>query len=108
MGLRVAGYSLNGDGGATFGAGLAEKRIAAARDGDVVIAHINQPRRPAGGGVARGILDLKAKGYQFVKLDDGAAVGSDGTTDDVEETGIPVFSCFCQLSSSVSSTTRSG
>lgn len=80
MGLRVAGYSLNGDGGATFGAALAERRIAAAKDGDVVIAHINQPGRPAGGGVAKGILDLKAKGYQFVKLDDGGAVGSDGTT----------------------------
>jgi hypothetical protein len=49
----------------------------------VVIAHINQPRRPAGGGVAKGILDLKAKGYQFVKLDDGGAVGSDGTTEAV-------------------------
>jgi peptidoglycan/xylan/chitin deacetylase (PgdA/CDA1 family) len=80
MGLEVAGYSLNGDGGATFSANLAEKRMAAAKDGDVVIAHINQPGRQSGGGVAKGILDLKAKGYRFVKLADGDAVGSDATT----------------------------
>jgi peptidoglycan/xylan/chitin deacetylase (PgdA/CDA1 family) len=80
MGLEVAGYSLNGDGGATFSAHLAEKRVAAAKDGDVVIAHINQPGRSSGGGVAKGILDLKAKGYRFVKLADGGATGTDGTT----------------------------
>jgi peptidoglycan/xylan/chitin deacetylase (PgdA/CDA1 family) len=80
MGLEVAGYSLNGDGGATFSAHLAEKSVAAAKDGDVVIAHINQPGRSSGGGVAKGILDLKAKGYRFVKLADGGATGSDGTT----------------------------
>jgi hypothetical protein len=54
--------------------------MAAAKDGDVVIAHINQPGRQSGGGVAKGILDLKAKGYRFVKLADGDAVGSDATT----------------------------
>jgi peptidoglycan/xylan/chitin deacetylase (PgdA/CDA1 family) len=80
MGLEVAGYSLNGDGGATFSAHLAEKSVAAAKDGDVVIAHINQPGRSSGGGVAKGILDLKTKGYRFVKLADGGATGSDGTT----------------------------
>jgi peptidoglycan/xylan/chitin deacetylase (PgdA/CDA1 family) len=80
MGLEVAGYSLNGDGGATFSAHLAEKSVAAAKDGDVVIAHINQPARSSGSGVAKGILDLKAKGYRFVKLADGGATGSDSTT----------------------------
>lgn len=80
MGLQVAGYSLNGDGGATFSAHLAEKSVAAAKDGDVVIAHINQPGRSSGGGVVKGILALKAKGYRFVKLADGVAFGSDSTT----------------------------
>ena len=80
MGLEVAGFSLNGDGGATFTASLAQRRVAAARDGDVIIAHINQPGRSSGGGVAKGILDLKARGYRFVKLADGGAAGSNGTT----------------------------
>ncbi|OCP10243.1 MULTISPECIES: polysaccharide deacetylase family protein [unclassified Ensifer] len=69
-GYRIAGYSVNGDGGSLLGAAVAEKRIRNARDGDVIIAHINQPTHAAGAGVARGILDLKAKGYNFVRLND--------------------------------------
>jgi peptidoglycan/xylan/chitin deacetylase (PgdA/CDA1 family) len=80
LGFKVAGYSLNGDGGSLLGARVAEKRIAAARDGDVVIAHINQPTHAAGAGVVKGILDLKAKGYAFVRLSDVASQGTDGTT----------------------------
>ena len=80
LGLQVAGYSVNGDGGSLLGAATTEKRIAAARDGDVVIAHINQPTHAAGEGVAKGILALKAKGFSFVKLSDVPTEGSDGTT----------------------------
>jgi peptidoglycan/xylan/chitin deacetylase (PgdA/CDA1 family) len=70
MGFRIAGYSVNGDGGSLLGAALAEKRIAAARDGDVVLAHINQPTHAAGEGVARGILALKRRGVTLVRLSD--------------------------------------
>ncbi len=70
MGYKIGGYSLNGDIGASLLAGMAEKRIAAARDGDVIIAHINQPGRSAGEGVAKGVLALKAKGMKFVRLSD--------------------------------------
>lgn len=69
MGLRVAGYSVNGDGGSLLDARKTEKRIAAAKDGDVIIAHINQPKHKAGAGVVKGLLDLNAKGAEFVKLD---------------------------------------
>ncbi|WP_377296267.1 polysaccharide deacetylase family protein [Rhizobium sp. SGZ-381] len=70
MGFRIAGYSLNGDGGSLLGASVAEKRIAAAKDGDVVLSHINQPTHAAGEGVARGILALKRRGVTLVKLSD--------------------------------------
>ncbi len=70
MGYRIAGYSLNGDIGASLPAPMVERRIAAARDGDVIISHINQPSRSAGGGVAKGVTDLKAKGVKFVLLKD--------------------------------------
>ncbi|KOF22796.1 polysaccharide deacetylase [Ensifer adhaerens] len=66
MGYRIAGYSVNGDGGSLLAAAMAEKRIRNARDGDVIIAQTHA----AGAGVARGILDLKAKGYSFVRLND--------------------------------------
>lgn len=72
LGYRIAGFSLNGDQGASATARAAAGRIAAARDGDVVIAHINHPERPAGEGVAEGIRTLKKKGFHFVKLDQTA------------------------------------
>lgn len=72
LGYRVAGFSLNGDDGATVSAATAEKRLASARDGAVVIAHINQPDRAAGAGIAKGILALKARGVTFVRLVDAA------------------------------------
>ncbi|RCW20224.1 peptidoglycan/xylan/chitin deacetylase (PgdA/CDA1 family) [Ciceribacter lividus] len=78
MGYRIAGYSVNGDQGAGLIAGMAEKRIAAAKDGDVIIAHVNQPSRSAGEGVARGIHALKEKGVTFVRLDAGLAAPTAG------------------------------
>ena len=72
MGYRIAGYSLNGDGGSLLGARETARRIASARDGDVIIAHINQPTHPAGSGVADGILALRKRGFAFVLLRDAA------------------------------------
>lgn len=80
MGYRIAGYSLNGDGGSLLGKEETEKRIASAKDGDVVISHINQPTHAAGEGVAKAILALKAKGVQFVRLSDVEATGDNETT----------------------------
>ncbi|MBY3595764.1 polysaccharide deacetylase family protein [Rhizobium bangladeshense] len=81
MGYRIAGYSVNGDGGSLLGAAITEKRIASARDGDVVISHINQPTHAAGEGVAKALVDLKAKGVQFVRLDEVEDTGDDKTTE---------------------------
>lgn len=70
MGYKIAGYSLNGDRGASLPAKTVAHRIAVARDGDVIISHINQPKRVSGAGVAEGILALKKKGAQFRLLRD--------------------------------------
>ncbi|BCP51784.1 hypothetical protein K32_04010 [Kaistia sp. 32K] len=69
-GYSIAGFSLNADMGASLPAATVAKRIAAARSGDVIIAHINQPGHPAGKGVVEGIQRLIDKGTVFVKLDD--------------------------------------
>ena len=69
MNQKIAGFSLNGDIGASVSAETAKARIGAARSGDVIISHINQPKRPAGAGVIEGILQLKAQGFEFVHLD---------------------------------------
>ncbi len=70
LGYGIGGYSLNGDQGASLLAPVVARRISGARDGDVIISHINQPSRSAGEGVVKGILALKAKGMKFVLLRD--------------------------------------
>lgn len=70
MGYKIGGYSLNADMGASLSSKATEKRILNARDGDVIIAHINQPSREAGEGVASGILKLKQRGMHFMRLKD--------------------------------------
>jgi peptidoglycan/xylan/chitin deacetylase (PgdA/CDA1 family) len=75
LGLRVAGFSLNGELGASVSEHTAARRIEAARDGDVIISHVNQPGRPAGAGVVEGVHALVAKGYHFVRLEDVAEIG---------------------------------
>jgi peptidoglycan/xylan/chitin deacetylase (PgdA/CDA1 family) len=71
LGYKLAGYSVHGDGGASFSTNKTAKTFSTAKDGDVIIAHINQPTRPAGAGVVDAILKLKADGFVFVKLQDG-------------------------------------
>lgn len=70
MGFRIGGFSLNGDIGASASAHTAQQRVAAARSGDVIIAHVNQPSRPAGAGVIAGILALRDQGFVFRHLND--------------------------------------
>lgn len=77
-GFHIAGYSLNGDYGASVFASKAAKLISDAQDGDVIIAHINQPTRKAGAGVAQGILSLKSKGFAFKLLRDVESFEDDG------------------------------
>ena len=69
-GYRIAGYSLNADMGASLSAKSVARRMAAAKSGDVIIAHINQPHRPSGAGVVDGILALQKSGTRFVRLED--------------------------------------
>ena len=78
MGFRIAGFSLNADFGASLPADKVTERILTAKDGDVIIGHINQPKRSSGAGLAAGILALKAKGFTFVRLGDAAELGAWG------------------------------
>lgn len=78
MGFRVAGYSVNADMGASLPARSVERRFEAARTGDVLIAHINQPGKPAGEGAAAGIRTLARSGVRFVRLDEVETKSQDG------------------------------
>lgn len=74
LGFRIAGYSLNSDAGASLPAADVAARIAAARDGDVIEGHINQPHRESGAGIAAGLAALHDTGTRFVRLDQVTAV----------------------------------
>jgi peptidoglycan/xylan/chitin deacetylase (PgdA/CDA1 family) len=72
MGFAIAGFSRNADAGASLPPAVVARRIAAAVSGDVIIAHVNQPGRASGAGVAAGIQALHQAGAIFVKLTDQA------------------------------------
>lgn len=77
MGFRVAGFSVNGDEGASLSAARVAARVAAARDGDVIIAHVNHPERASGLGVVQGAARLAERGVRFVHLTAGGVEESD-------------------------------
>jgi len=74
LGFRIGGYSLNSDEGASLPAATVAARIAAAKDGDVIEGHINQPRRASGAGIAAGLVALQAAGAEFVWLTEPGVV----------------------------------
>ncbi len=73
QGYHIAGFSRLGDDGTKFSARRVAKTFAEAIDGDIIIAHINQPLKPAGTGVVEGIAALQSKGFVFVTLNEGLA-----------------------------------
>ncbi len=76
MGFGIGGYSLNADLGASLGTAQVADRIAGARDGDVIVAHFNQPRRASGAGVVEGVRRLRDRGVEFVRLPSKLAGGA--------------------------------
>ena len=70
LGYRVAGFSVNADAGATLPRHEVAARVRAARDGDVILAHVNKPRSDAGEGLIDGLSRLLERGYRFVQLGD--------------------------------------
>lgn len=65
----IAGYSLVGDEGASLPAAEVAHRIGAAVSGDIIVAHVNQPHRSSGAGVAAGIRALQPRETRFTDLD---------------------------------------
>jgi peptidoglycan/xylan/chitin deacetylase (PgdA/CDA1 family) len=68
--LIPAGFSINGDGGATYTAAGVAAETAAAGPGDVIIAHGNHPGSGTGQGLAGAVASLLAQGRTFSTLGD--------------------------------------
>jgi peptidoglycan/xylan/chitin deacetylase (PgdA/CDA1 family) len=73
LGFGIAGYSLNADVGASLPARSVAGRIVNATNGEIIVAHINQPDRSSGEGVVAGIWELQRRGVRFLRLDQLAA-----------------------------------
>ena len=69
MGFAIGGYTFSADLGASLPAARVTARMAAAKSGDVIVAHINQPSRPSGAGVVDGLRALQGQGTVSVRLD---------------------------------------
>lgn len=65
LGERVLGFSVNGDGGATFSAATVSAEVGAAGPGAIVIGHMNQPGSGTADGVLAAVDALRARGLDF-------------------------------------------
>ncbi len=74
MGVRIAGFSLNADAGGTLGAAEVAARVARARDGDVILAHLNRPESGTRAGLEQALPRLRGNGWRFVHLGAGPLV----------------------------------
>ncbi|MFF2542835.1 polysaccharide deacetylase family protein [Kitasatospora sp. NPDC058063] len=70
LGQRVAGFTVNGDGGATLPAAEVRQEVASAPPGAIVIGHLNHPGGGTAPGVAAALPGLLAAGRRFVRLSD--------------------------------------
>jgi peptidoglycan/xylan/chitin deacetylase (PgdA/CDA1 family) len=69
-GVEIAGFSVLGDAGATFSAPKVAHQLESARNGDIVIFHMNHPESGTCKGIIEGIAKLQAQGFDFVRLSD--------------------------------------
>ncbi|MET3812379.1 polysaccharide deacetylase family protein [Arthrobacter sp. UYEF3] len=68
LGLIPVGFSINGDGGATFPAATVTQEISRARAGDIVIVHGNHPSGGTTPGLVRALAALRDRGEKLVPL----------------------------------------
>ncbi|MEV4560212.1 polysaccharide deacetylase family protein [Kitasatospora sp. NPDC049285] len=70
LGEGVAGFSVNGDAGATFTAEQVRRTVAAAGPGAIVIGHVNHPGSGTAPGFAAALPALLDAGRRFRRLSD--------------------------------------
>jgi peptidoglycan/xylan/chitin deacetylase (PgdA/CDA1 family) len=74
LGLRIAGFSVNADDGATLSAVQVASRLRRVQAGDIVIAHMNKPAGGTAEGFAAALPELLRRGLRFIKLSDARLV----------------------------------
>lgn len=70
LGMKVVGWSVLGDAGATLTASEVSDRVSGARPGQIILCHMNQPQSATAEGLKEAIPLLLEKGYKFVTLEE--------------------------------------
>lgn len=68
LGFAIAGYSIAADEGATLPANRVAAKTLAAKDGDVLLYHLNHPRSGTREGLRQALPELLKKNCVFVRL----------------------------------------
>lgn len=68
LGVQIAGFGANLDGGATLSAAQVSRQLQNAPDGAICLAHMNQPQGGTAEGIAQGIATLRHDNVRFVHL----------------------------------------
>lgn len=68
LGQPLAGFSVNGDAGATFTPAQVAQTVGAVRGGDIVISHFNRPGKGTAAGYAQVLPTLLDRGVTFTTL----------------------------------------
>lgn len=68
LGRTIAGFSVNGDSGATLPAEQVERMLGAVQPGDIVLAHMNQPSSGTAAGLRRALPTALDRGIEFAVL----------------------------------------
>ncbi|WP_420751351.1 polysaccharide deacetylase family protein [Rhodococcus sp. O3] len=71
LGVRIAGFTVNADFGATASATTVETQVLTAPDGAIVLAHMNQPKSGTASGLRSALAALVDSGVRFTHLDGG-------------------------------------
>ena len=70
LGHRTVGYTVNGDGGASFSGKKIAERLSSLRGGEIVLFHMNRPEGWTAEGLKEAIPLLRKQGFRFVRLSD--------------------------------------
>ena len=66
MAVKIAGFAVNADAGATADASTVAANILAAEDGAIVLAHMNQPGNGTAAGTRLAVEQLRIEDVEFV------------------------------------------
>ncbi len=70
LGMNIAGYSIAVDEGATLPPDRVRAKTLAAKNGDILLAHMNHPDSGTRKGLMEALPRLREKGFVFVRLSD--------------------------------------